>query len=159
MVIGIDPGISTTGIALVQNAKLFKHKTLLGKESFSYIENLHTLYRFKHAVIEKPKTGVLYQRHFTKSNKIMSDAGMIKLAQNIGQNIQLTNELVDKLESLGIEVLQVNPKRKCTKWKKEYWQMVFGWEGKLPSEHARDASIHALQWEKWVGWNLSKKVL
>jgi hypothetical protein len=152
MILGIDPGISTTGLALVENVRLFKHKTLPGVEALSYIESMHRFYGFNRAVVEKPRAGVLYGRHLTKSNNVVNIRGMIKIAQNVGQNIQMTNQIIEKLKNLNVQVIDVNPKNKTTKWKKEFWQKVFQWKGRLPSEHARDAAVLALQWEKWVGW-------
>jgi hypothetical protein len=100
----------------------------------------------------------LYGRHFTGPNGIKSQAGMIKLAQNIGQNIYLADELKRELEARGVMVHQIRPARKCTKWTPEYWQSIFKWEGKSPSEHARDASVIALQYENSSIWKIKERV-
>ena len=152
MILGIDPGVNKTGFALVFNGKLFKHKTLSGSEAISYARSLAMAYQFKKCIVERPRLGVLYSRHMTKNNALMSESGRIKLAQNIGQNIQLTNDIVSELDRLGVKTKQVPPARKATKWPTDYWQRIFNWEGRCPSEHARDASVIALQWEKWAGW-------
>jgi hypothetical protein len=158
MILGLDPGCGTTGIALLDNGKVFKHRTMRGKDAILYIEDLYTIYKYDRAVVEKPKQAVFYARHLTKSNSVKSQAGVIKLAQNVGMNIKLTEDLVDKLRGIGVRVKEVSPKRGCTKWDVGYWTRIFKWEsGKTPSEHARDAAILALQWEKWVGWNLPNK--
>jgi len=155
MILGLDPGVGTTGVALVDHGKLFKHKTLRGADALIYIEDLHTIYKYTKSVVEKPKQAVFYARHMTKSNAVRSQAGVIKLAQNVGMNIQLTQNLVDKLHSLGVRTKEVNPKRGSTKWDVGYWTRIFNWEsGRTPSEHARDAAVLALLWENWVGWNL-----
>jgi hypothetical protein len=154
LILGIDPGVGKTGFALVSQGSLFKHKTVIGNEAVAYMKNLWKIYRFDRCVIERPRTGVLYARHFTKKNAILSEAGKIKLAQNIGQNIQLTKDLVAELERLGVKVKQVPPKNKATKWRPEFWANVFQWKSRLPSEHIRDASVIAKGWESWAGWNL-----
>jgi hypothetical protein len=158
LILGLDPGVGATGVALVDNGSLFKHKTLRGKEALLYIADLHTIYKYTKAVVEKPKQAVFYARHLTKSNSVKSQAGVIKLAQNVGMNIQLTQNLVDKLHELGVRVKEVNPKRGSTKWDVGYWERIFKWEsGRTPSEHARDAAVLAFQYENWVGWNLPNK--
>jgi hypothetical protein len=157
MILGIDPGVNKSGFALVNNGRLFRHKTVSGWQAVDYAKALRPIYGFDRCVVEKPKTGVLYAKHMTGKNAIISEAGRIKLAQNIGQNIQLTNQIVSALKQLGVAVHEVNPKRKATKWKADYWQKVFSWEGRTPSEHARDASVIALQYERWVGWVLTER--
>jgi hypothetical protein len=157
MILGLDPGVGATGVALVDNGSLFKHKTLRGKKALLYIADLHTIYKYTKAVVEKPKQAVFYARHLTKGNAVRSQAGVIKLAQNVGMNIQLTQNLVDKLHELGVRVKEVNPKRGSTKWDIGYWERIFKWtSGRTPSEHARDAAVLALLWENWVGWSTSK---
>ena len=158
MILGLDPGCGTTGIALVENGKLFKHKTMRGEAALIYIANLHTIYKYEKAVVEKPKQAVFYARHATKSNAVKSQAGIIKLAQNVGMNMKLTEDLVKKLRSIGVRTKEVNPKRGTTKWEVGYWTRIFDWQsGRVPSEHARDASVLAFNWENWVGWNLPNK--
>lgn len=158
MILGIDPGTGTTGIALLDGGRVFKHKTLKGKDALLYIADLHTIYKYSKAVVEKPKQGVFYARHMHGKYAIMSQAGVIKLAQNVGMNIALTQSLVDKLRELGVRTKEVNPRRGTTKWEVGYWTRIFHWEsGRTPSEHARDAAVLALQWETWVGWNLPNK--
>ena len=158
MILGVDPGCGTTGLSLVQKGKLFKHKTLPGKEALQLIVVWHTIYKYEKAVVEKPKQAVFYVRHLTKSNSVKSQAGVIKLAQNVGMNIKLTEDIVDKLKEIGVRTKEVNPKRGSTKWDVGYWTRIFQWEsGRVPSQHARDASILAMQYENWVGWNLPNK--
>lgn len=158
MILGLDPGCRKTGVTLLHNGLVFKHKTLPGDEALLYIKNLHTIYKYDRAVVEKPKQAVFYAKHMLKSNAVRSQAGVIKLAQNVGMNMKLTQEIVDTLIELGVRVRQVNPRRGTTKWEVGYWCRIFHWEsGRTPSEHARDAAVLALQWEKWVGWNLPNK--
>lgn len=152
MILGIDPGCGTTGIALVENGKLFKHKTMKGSDALLYIVDLHKVYKYDRAVVERPKQAVFYARHATKKNAVVTPAGVIKLAQNVGMNIKLTQDIIEKLRSIGVRVKEVNPRRGSTKWNKGFWLKIFSWKGRLPSEHARDASIHALQWERRGEW-------
>ena len=158
MILGLDPGCGTTGIALLNDGILFKHRTMRGPDALQYIAHLHTIYKYDKAVVERPKQAVFYAKHMTKANAVKSQAGVIKLAQNVGMNIRLTDEIVAKLRSIGVRVKEVSPKRGSTKWEIGYWTRIFKWEsGRHPSEHARDASVLALHWENWVGWNLPNK--
>jgi len=154
MILGIDPGVSKTGFALISDNRLFNHRTIIGKEAVTFALSWHTIYKFDRAIIERPQIGILYGRHFDGPNGIKSKAGMIKLAQNIGQNIYLADEIGRELQRIGVMVKMVRPARKCTKWTPEYWQSIFQWKGKKPSEHARDASVIALQYERWAGWKI-----
>jgi hypothetical protein len=159
MILGLDPGIATTGITLLDKGKILKHKTCKGKDALVYIVDLHTIYKYSKAVIEKPKQAVFYAKHMAGPHGIKTQAGVIKLAQNVGMNIQLTENLVDKLKELGVRTREVNPGRGMTKWDVGYWTRIFNWEsGRTPSEHARDAAVLALKWENWVGWNLPNVV-
>lgn len=158
MILGLDPGCGSTGIALIDNGRLFRHRTMSGDAALQYIVDLHSIYQYTRAVVEKPKQAVFYARHLTKSNSVMSQAGVVKLAQNVGMNIKLTEELVATLRFIGVRTTTVNPKRGSTKWDVGYWTRVFDWKsGRVPSEHARDASVLAFQYENWVGWNLPNK--
>jgi hypothetical protein len=159
IICGIDPGTGKRrcGIALVSGGKLFRHKTVDGCSAVEYLRSLHSVYRFKRCTVEMPQAGIVYAKHSTKKNAVMLEAGRIKLAMNIGQNIQLAKDIIAELKRLGVKVKEVRPQRKATKWQVGYWCQIFGWEksdGRPPSEHARDASVHALQYENWVGWNV-----
>ncbi len=155
MILGIDTGVGKRccGIALVVDGKLFRHKTVDGCKAIEYAKSLYSVYRFDRCVIEKPRLAVIYARHSTKSNRVIGDAGRNKIAMNVGQNIQLTNDITRELEKIGVKVKQVPPKSKATKWPVDYWRRIFGWEGRAPSSHARDASVIALQYENWAGWS------
>jgi hypothetical protein len=156
MILGVDPGVGKRrcGFALVSSGKLFRHKTTDGSEAIAYVRALHSVYRFDRCTVEMPQPGVVYARHSTKKNAVTSEAGRIKLAMNVGQNIQLAHEIISELKRLCVKVKEVKPQRKSTKWPVEKWVLIFGWCGRPPSEHARDASIHALQYEVWAGWNI-----
>lgn len=159
LILGVDPGTGKRrcGIALVSGGKLFQHKTVDGCEAVEYVRALHSVYRFDRCTIEMPQEGAIYGRHSTKKNKVICEAGRIKIAMDIGKNIQLAKELRRELEGLGVKVKEVKPQRAATKWELDYWIRIFGWtkkNGRPPSEHARDASVHALQYENWAGWNV-----
>jgi len=147
MVLGIDPGTGKhrCGFAIVEKRKLYYHNTTDGEVAVHHALILHNAYHFNKCVIERPRFGVIYKKHLTKRNRITSEAGRAKLAMNIGQNIYLADELKRELENVGVEVTQLEPKKGGVKWSKGYWSAVFKWSHKrLPSEHARDASIIAL---------------
>lgn len=153
MILGIDPGIGKTGLALVEKGLLFRHKTMRGDDALKYVIDLHRVYRFDRAIIERPKESVFYSRHMMKSNAIQNARGMIKLAQNVGMNIRLTDEFCSALKSCGVSVHDTNPRRGNTKWDISRWCSVFNWSGRPPSEHARDAAVLAMLFENWGGWS------
>jgi hypothetical protein len=104
------------------------------------------------AVVEMPQMSVLYGRHIAGMGRMAQN----KIAMNVGQNIRLAQEIMEKLRSTGVHVQEVKPRFSATKWEKDRWRLVFSFLGRLPSEHARDAAVLALQWENWVGWKFSK---
>ena len=174
MTFGVDPG-SPTGLSLVDKGSVIHHATPISKLVMKRIDLIHHEFKFKRAVVELPRYGVLYDRPWlkkatniyqqakamsAKSGAISVDqykeltggsgardttAGQIRLAQNIGQNIQLTKSIVDFIEQLGVEVKQVHPKNGQSKWSIDHWKQVFSWpeERRPPSNHSRDAAILA----------------
>jgi predicted nuclease with RNAse H fold len=149
MIIGVDPG-SATGIAVVDCGKLLAHRTVPSVRAIEQIEAFYSVYRFDRAVVEMPKKGVIYQRY---EDKMYSKAGMYAVAMGIGQNIERTNRVIARLRELGVMVKEVNPRAKDTKWPEHYWQKIFSWDcGRVPSHHARDASVIALKWENSPEW-------
>jgi hypothetical protein len=152
MVFGFDPGASFTGMSVVHKARLLWHKTQTGENALTLIPSIVTIYNIRRAVVEMPRMGVFYGRHLQGNNAIMSMAGQIKLAQNVGENIALTKRIIAKLKECGCAVRECNPKRGSTKWPVEHWKRVFNWDKRHPSSHARDASVLALMNENWIGW-------
>ena len=142
MLLGVDPG-ARTGMCLMQCGKIIHVSTVFAKDAISEVKRLHTMYPFYRAAVEMPRMGVLYKRH-TLSGGILSLAGQIKIAQNVGQNIALTNMIIDTLRDLGVYVAKVHPKPGASKWESGYWCRVFKWEGlQVPGEHGRDATVIA----------------
>lgn len=157
MILGVDAGSKTTGLSIVDKGEIVYHKTLNVMDAINIIDNLYVIYKFTKAVVEMPNESVLYSKSIAKiSDPVKVEAIKRKLMCNVGENRQCAKLIIDKLEKLGIETLARRPKPKTTKWKREYWCKVFNWNKRVPSVHARDASILALLWENYPGWNVSK---
>lgn len=144
---GVDPG-STTGIAIVVHGRLVYCKQYAKVVALGLLSNIAMTYNVKRAAVEKPRLGLLYARNRIQGLKDPI-AGQIKIAQNVGQNIALTQQMIGMLRGDGIEVLEVTPGRKrrgtagTSKWDKNLWARVFDWDQRLPGEHARDAAVIA----------------
>jgi hypothetical protein len=140
MILGCDPG-SNFGMAVVDNRKLVAHKTVKANQAEAAIRQFHADYKFARAAVEMPQTGVLYSRH---AAQVMSEAGRIKIAMNVGENVALAKRTIALLKSLGVEVVERSPRRALTKWSADYFCKIFQWAKRPPSEHARDAAVLAL---------------
>jgi len=147
-----DPG-TRTGHCVMDRGKILHLKTNGKRDAISHMCDLYIVYRFKRAVIEMPKLGVFYASHEGQGG-VNSPSGRIKLMQNVGQNIAFSLSVCEKLEEIGVKVYRPNPKKGTTKWEFERWCRIFEWEGRHPSNHARDASVLAFMYENWVGFNL-----
>jgi hypothetical protein len=154
LILGIDPGCGTTGLALVEGNRVFWHKTLPGEDALNLVIGLRMVHRFTRAVVERPREAVLYARHMQKSNAVRSLGGIVKLSQNVGMNMKLTDDFCVRLRGAGVTVHDPHPTRGWTKWPENQWTMTFNWPAgkRLPSSHARDAACLALQHENWRGW-------
>lgn len=148
MILGIDGGNSKAGICLIDNGVVLYHKTTNIMETLKLVIDLHTVYRFKRAVVEMPSNSLIYSKHGAG----ISPAIMRKIMCNVGENRQCAKMIAMKLESIGVQVLLKKPARGTTKWDAKYWCSVFNYTKRPPSEHARDAGVIALTHEKWIGW-------
>jgi hypothetical protein len=170
MILGVDPG-STTGIAIVSRETLCYCKQVKKLEVIALILDMIKTYSIKKAAVEMPALGVLYDRPLMKKvsgidalvsrgrisigdyQRLMDTApaqssgltaGQIKIAQNVGQNIEFTHTIIAALNALKVDVRKVTPRRKASKWAVNYWCRVFNWkETRVPGEHARDAACIA----------------
>jgi hypothetical protein len=153
-ILGVDPGTSTTALAIVMDAAVAYSGTMPWGEALSRIEELCHVWRLKRAVVEMPRTGVFYARHASKKGAPKTVSGQIKIIQNVGKNMGISQLIVERCRQLKIVTIVRHPEKGNTKWDAEYWCRVFGWPGRPPSEHARDAACLALRYEKWYGWVL-----
>lgn len=174
MILGIDPG-AITGLAALEKGKLFHCRQYRKRDVFHKLHELIDAYEIKVAAVEQPRFSVLYDRPWfhkakgaslsvgrTPGGRISASqyqamvsapgkscgnitAGQIKLAQNVGQNIEFTFSIRNELEKAGVRVLLVHPTKWSTKWELNLWMRVFdcGSFQRMPGEHARDAAIIA----------------
>lgn len=149
MILGIDAGHNKCGMCLIDNGLVVYHKTQKITDALKTVENLHVVYRFKKAVVEMPSESVIYGRHLRNA----SDGIKRKIMCNVGENRQCAKMIIEKLQNIGVQTIERRPRKGTTKWRKDYWCQVFKYNKRAPSEHARDAGVIALQWEKWTGWD------
>jgi len=166
---GIDPG-KRTGVAVVERQRLLFCSQFPKDTLFAQLDVIIRDMKITKAAVERSRYAVLYNRpwldgasraplHRFAGGRIGADdyralmdkakgatnhtAGQIKLAQNVGQNIEWANRIVGYLEGKGLKVGVVAPKAGRTKWKAEMWARVFKWEGRIPGMDARDAALIA----------------
>jgi hypothetical protein len=168
MILGIDPGF-ITGIAVLSGQQLYFCKQFPKSQIYTAIKHVIMTYGVKKAAIEMPRLAVLYDRPWAQKaknipitarstgrisigeyQKMMDSkearasnltAGQIKIAQNVGQNIEFTHRLIEAVRSYGVQVVEVTPKPRGSKWNVNFWARTFSWQKtRLPGEHARDAA-------------------
>ena len=139
MVIGIDPDLVKSGVALVEDGELkylwalhFPQLLKYAKEAVS--ENA----LFVVEDVEADKT--TYHRANTNARQ------HARIAQNVGQVKGVKRVLVECLESMGADVVQVKPlcgPIKRAKTDRKYFNQVTGWTSSS-NEDKRDAALLAL---------------
>lgn len=170
MVLGVDPG-STTGWAVVHKGRLVHCRQTAKATAIDAIKQTVWAYDIKTAFVELPRLGVLYSRPWSHAAKKIPDfsasgritreqysqmmdsakkqavsltAGQIKIAQNVGQNIEWTHVIAGTLEGIGVRVKKVAPRPRGSKWDVQLWMRTFNWpSSRHPGEHARDAACLA----------------
>ena len=143
--IGVDPG-STTGIAvIIEGGGLHSAKSLDwdgdGTKIKAYLRLMWDIYgRGTLVVIEIPGAGF-----FPREG--LSQGVQRKIAMNVGQCVARASEVAAYCEGLGFTVVKRRPMRGGTKraLSGETWRGIFKWQGRLPSNHARDAAMLALK--------------
>lgn len=142
-IIGIDPDLTKSGMALVAGGKLLDMKAL----SFPELLNLAKYERLSGAIfvvedVEHDKT--TYHRANTNARQ------HARIAQNVGQVKGVARVLIECLESFGCNVVKIKPltgpvKRKA-KTDAEYFNKVMGWQGRTNSD-MRDAALIAMHYD------------
>lgn len=140
LLVGIDPDLTKSGIALVQNSKVLD---LMALSFPDLLETAKTLVSqgalFVVEDVEYDKT--TYHRANTNVKK------HAKIAQNVGQVKGVARVLVECLLHMGADVVQIKPltgpiKRKA-KEDAAYFNRITGWE-KSSNADKRDAAMLAL---------------
>jgi len=137
IVFGIDPGVLTTGYAVVSRGRVLEHATVTWEEFIAVYGKICSRYRPDRIVIEASEKNILWNKEGPKE-------ALAKMAINVGMNRMLARVYVYLLNNTGTEVLQVSPSKGQSKWPEATWRSAFNYKGRLPSSHARDAAVIAL---------------
>ena len=140
-VIGIDPDLSKSGVALVVSGKLLELSAL----PFPELLELARAERLSHTVfvvedVEHDKT--TYHRAHTNARQ------HARIAQNVGQVKGVARVLVECLEHMGCKVVQMKPLTGAVKSRAKsdaaFFNQITGWQ-KRSNADMRDAAMLALQ--------------
>lgn len=151
--IGIDPG-ENTGIAVWDNTEKSVRFTAC-LDFWDTVAFLETAWK-KHCavVLEAPQlaTGALYARHDNEQNA----RKRVRMARNVGANHNDAKRLREKMQRLGLIVIEVRPTAKgrrmvdpetkkpyTGKWHPEEVKLATGYDGNPNNEHVRDAIMLA----------------
>lgn len=140
-VVGIDPDASKPGFALTHGQKIIELRSMPQPELIEHIVSLAATHHLivKIEDVEAAKT--------TFARRGVSAAGMMKIAQNVGQVKQAARDIVEQLKSKGITPVMVKPLRGKVKMQAKkngaYFNKLTGWTGRSNTD-SRDAALIAL---------------
>lgn len=140
LVVGIDPDLVKSGVAIVENGTLKKLYALTFHEIVTKLAG-----ELKHegatVIVEDVETdSTTYHRGGTNARQ------HARIAQNVGQVKGVKRVLVECLIAEGVNVVQVKPLRGPIKRAKNdaaYFNKITGWTGRT-NEDKRDAALLAL---------------
>ncbi|MCV6612427.1 MAG: hypothetical protein OIF55_16825 [Amphritea sp.] len=137
MIIGIDPDLVKSGVAVTEGGEILTLDALRFFDLCQFIDEHKHQAVFHLEDVECNKS--VYQRN-------TSQAGMRKIAQNVGQVKAIGRLLVEYLKGAGAEYKLVRPlvgPIKKAKKDAEFFNRQTGWAGKS-NEDKRDAALLAL---------------
>lgn len=143
LVIGIDPDLVKSGVAVSFNGSLSQLYALSFPELLEFAKDKHAEHgnRVEFIVEEVEADKTTYQRAGMNQNK------MRKIAQNVGQVKGVKRVLVECLQHEGIPVRLVKPLKgaykKKAKTDAKFFNQLTGWSGSS-NEDNRDAALLAL---------------
>lgn len=137
IVFGIDPGVSTTGYAVVSNSRVLEHCTFTWQAFIAGYQHIIARWKPERIVIEVSEKNILW-------NKGGNIEALIKQAINTGMNRMIARVYVEILQATETEVIVSAPAKDKSKWAESVWRAAFHYKGRLPSSHARDAAVIAL---------------
>ena len=138
LVVGIDPDLDKSGVATVAAGSLSTLDSLSFFELIAFIQEHRLVARFVLEDVEHDKA--TYYRPGT------TQAGMRKIAQNVGQVKAIGRLLAKYLQECGADFILVKPLQGYLKKAKndaEYFNRLTGWVGRS-NQDKRDAALLAL---------------
>ncbi len=140
LVVGIDPDLVKSGVAIVENGTLTKLYALTFHEIVTKLAG-ELNHEGATVIVEDVETdSTTYHRGGTNARQ------HARIAQNVGQVKGVKRVLVECLIAEGVNVVQVKPLRgpiKRAKSDAEYFNKITGWTGRT-NEDKRDAALLAL---------------
>ncbi|WP_407829356.1 hypothetical protein [Shewanella algae] len=140
LVVGIDPDLEASGLAIVNRNKIAELKKMPFVELIEFITALAA----DNDVVVKLEDVNLWKS--VKKRPGTNDLVMRKISQNVGQVKATATHIKDLLNSKGINVILVKPLRgpvKQAKANSAYFNKLTGWNGRS-NEDTRDAALIAL---------------
>lgn len=137
LIIGIDPDLVKSGVAVTESQKILTLDAMRFFELCRFIDEHKHQAVFHLENVEHNRT--VYQRN-------TNQAGMRKIAQNVGQVKAIGRLLVEYLDGAGAEYKLIKPlvgHVKRAKKDAEFFNRLTGWTGKS-NEDKRDAALLAL---------------
>lgn len=144
MIIGIDPDLDKSGVAVVVNGQLQQLHGMCFFDLIKYIDEHADDAFFVLEDVEASKP--TYGRALNERNRSKREAIMKKIAQDVGK-VKATGRFIRQyLEGCGARFVAIPPLRgnaKKAKKDAEFFNKITGWTGKS-NEDKRDAAMLAL---------------
>lgn len=145
LLVGIDPDLVKSGVALVRDGQLISLQALSFPDLLNHARELvDSNALFVVEDVEHDKTTYHRARTNTRTHAA--------IAQKVGQVKGVARVLVECLQDMGADVVQVKPlhgpvKRQAKK-DAAYFNRITGWQGRSNSD-TRDAALLALFWVRF----------
>ena len=139
MIIGIDPDLEASGVAMVRNGELVDMETL---DFFSLMEFInHFKDEALFAVENVELSKALYAKHNGKNQRVRE-----RIGQNVGQVkaiARLIEQYLVRIDAPYVMVAPLNGRFKKAKEDREYFNRLTGWR-RSSNADKRDAALIAL---------------
>ena len=143
-IIGIDPDLTKSGVAVAEGGKLLELAALPFPQLLAFAAEAEQQDAvFVVEDVEHDKT--TYHRASTNTRQ------HARIAQNVGQVKGVARVLIECLESMGREVIKIKPLSGPVKYRAkreaDYFNQITGWQGRTNAD-MRDAGLIALAYSK-----------
>lgn len=136
-VIGIDPDVKKSGIAIFENKKLVELKNLSLTDFYMFCENIVEHFDYCSDELDKPTFVIedgniisgLYNRNKNNNNLVQH-----KISEHVGANKQRAKDLIEIAEFFGIKTIRQKPRKGNWSDKKAMFESVTGWKGRSNPE-------------------------
>lgn len=133
MIIGIDPDLDKSGIAILRDNSLELN-------NLCFVDTINLFIDFKDDIKKVVIEGGWLNKKSNFHKFVGSPVAGERIAKNVGENHATGKLLVQVAESLGLKVLVTKPSKKTAKKDAKEFNRITGWQG-TTNQEVRDAAM------------------